>query len=374
MTVRTFQFTVQAPLVDVPRWASSAPLWQWVTIPATSTLLAKMDAANPGGAKPFIYSYSSAALHPDTLDLYVMGGGHADYAGNEVYKLGLNSEAPVWTRLSTPTQPSAGSLYPGGTSLAGAAYYWDGLPTSRHTWQQLWVIPQRNALMTFGAGAVWGNGNGSFANVDAWSLTTNDYVIPSPYANAPMASPEKAFGCVDADRNYWIQYPGGSSYIYKWTQATATWSFVSNGRPHVEGHGCYDSTRNRMVRLPSDYGGGPYMGEHWSCSGALDKQDIPYTSLSFGDRRGVAWYDAGLDRIVFMCTSAAAGASLGRFVWLIHPTTFAATRQDIGGVVPEIGSQEGIYFCYRRFHYVEALRGFVFLSQAGSPAYFMRTS
>ena len=52
----------------------------------------------PGASVRKITAWSSAALDPDSSRLLVWGGGHADYAGNEVYAFDLRSLQ--WTRLS----------------------------------------------------------------------------------------------------------------------------------------------------------------------------------------------------------------------------------------------------------------------------------
>ncbi len=57
---------------------------QWHEIPHSS-LVASGLPGTTGGAVHNITAWSGAALDSETNRLYVWGGGHADYAGNEVF-------------------------------------------------------------------------------------------------------------------------------------------------------------------------------------------------------------------------------------------------------------------------------------------------
>ena len=279
----------------MPAWANG-PVDEWVSIPNTQ-LLAAMTDPNPGGSKAFITSYCGAALHPDTLDLYVIGGGHASYAGNEAYKLVLDSEQPTWVKLSSPT---SGQLYDPIAFAAdpkGFPYYLDGRPSARHTWDAIHVIPERNAVCLFGAGAVWGNGNGGFPNVDAWDIGTRDYVARGAFRDCPFQT--AGMLCVkDAEGNVSIQEQSGSAAIYKWTIPDEC-EVKANGGVHNYATACYDSLRNRVVRFP-DNRNAPINGRYWSCSGPVVPTSFMFSSAPTGSWQGYVRHDPFLDRYLFL--------------------------------------------------------------------------
>jgi hypothetical protein len=75
--------------------------------------------------------------------MFLMGGGHGRYYGNEVYEFDLDTKK--WVRLTNPTVPAAD---------ANRVCYrtWDrgNTPTARHTYNHLAWINHLNALFLFG--------------------------------------------------------------------------------------------------------------------------------------------------------------------------------------------------------------------------------
>lgn len=53
-----------------------------------------------------IFAYSGMATEQETKSCFFMGGGHNDYAGNEVLKLSLNTSVPGWSLFAAKTQAS----------------------------------------------------------------------------------------------------------------------------------------------------------------------------------------------------------------------------------------------------------------------------
>jgi hypothetical protein len=83
----------------------------------------------------------------------VMGGGHGDYAGNEMY--GFNLDTLQWSRLWGPTPNS--QIPPIGS--AGVEIYADGNPSSRHTYSCVQYLPKLDKYFIHG-GSVWGGSGG----------------------------------------------------------------------------------------------------------------------------------------------------------------------------------------------------------------------
>lgn len=101
-----------------------------------------------------VIPWSGAAADDQNHRLILWGGGHSDYAGDEVFVLNLNG-TPAWQLFTKPTTPipNVGDgknweglnpyyvrLSDGGTYKPGAS------PASRHTYNGLQYIPSEQAL------------------------------------------------------------------------------------------------------------------------------------------------------------------------------------------------------------------------------------
>jgi hypothetical protein len=83
----------------------------------------------------------------------VMGGGHGDYAGNEMYA--FNLDTLQWSRLWGPTPNS--QIPPIGS--ASVEVYADGKPSSRHTYSGIQHLPNVDKYFVHG-GSLWGGSGG----------------------------------------------------------------------------------------------------------------------------------------------------------------------------------------------------------------------
>ena len=122
------------------------PPGHWYEIPDSSLVASGLIEGGDGSVKR-ITAWSSAAFDPGTNRLFVWGGGHGDYAGNEVYAFDL--EALRWERLSDPAHPDR----------ERTDTYADGSPRSRHTYDYIEFLPSAKRLMSFGGAALYPYGN-----------------------------------------------------------------------------------------------------------------------------------------------------------------------------------------------------------------------
>jgi hypothetical protein len=382
MTTRTFQFTVASS--SVPTWTQDS-VNNWVEIPGTTLLPTMVAPANAteGNNPSRFFAYSGGAIHPTTLQYFAIGGGHDDYAGNDVYSISLAVQNPSWTRRSTATPAVGGSFYADGTTTStgnGYAYYHDGRPSSRHTWSGApQVIPTLGAqgqLVTFGADSVFGSGNGRFKNVDAWDIATNDYswINPSPLANPngpnPLLPMQTGAGssCLaalkDARGDVWafFQSNGTTVVASRWTASTQTWGTnVAMNRISVAQ--CYDSLRDRIFMFPY---GGANTGQYFS---ALDGSGFTYFSWGANPPptpSGTAYYEPNLDKYVFLPQGY-------NDLWLVDPVTFASTQVVTTGTKPTIGGG-GLAGANTRLVYIPQYKGLAFFPTIDQNAFFIRTS
>jgi hypothetical protein len=139
-----------------------------------------------------IIPWSGAAADDAHQRLIVWGGGHSDYAGNEVSVLNL-SGTPSWERFTSPTMPIPfvwdgkqwEGLKPYYVRLHDGGQYKPGAsPASRHTYNSLQYVPYQNKLYSFGGSLA----NGGYLSAEVWTLdmgTKTWTMLGPPFSQAP---------------------------------------------------------------------------------------------------------------------------------------------------------------------------------------------
>ncbi len=160
---------------EQPAWRRDMARWEWKRIPGSDLNRVRPSVAVPGNLRARIDAWNGLAGDGRTGRLFsAANGGHADYAGNEVYEIDLRADAPTWELLREPTPPEA-ILASDYSSRTYHDYYRDGRPASTHTYYALQYLSSRNAVFKFGAGSLWGSGNEANWKIDAFSLADNDW-------------------------------------------------------------------------------------------------------------------------------------------------------------------------------------------------------
>lgn len=115
---------------------------EWFEVPNS-----QLASIPPGGN--VIAPWSGGAFDTKRNQLIVWGGGHGDYAGNEIYAFSLDTLK--WARL---TDPSSIKDVKGCEPMMP-----DGQPTSRHTYNGLDYIESEDTIIAAG-GFIWPCANG----------------------------------------------------------------------------------------------------------------------------------------------------------------------------------------------------------------------
>jgi len=129
---------------------AATPLNGWVQINTNtfSDAFLPDGASHPDGASgAVVRAWSSAAWDSQRGDLIIYGGGHANYAGNEVYV--LDGQSGLWSRGSLPSRLESGTLY----VVDNAA------PQAAHTYDNNLYLPINDRFITFGGAAYNSGGN-----------------------------------------------------------------------------------------------------------------------------------------------------------------------------------------------------------------------
>lgn len=129
-----------------------------------------------------IRAWSGFAWDSNRGEIILYGGGHANYAGNDVYT--WNSSNLLWERASLPTKLQA----PQATSKFGTVYLTvdnGATPQSAHTYDNNVYLPTLDRFLTFG-GITYSSGGAPYLRQDS----NGNYLVTGPY----LFDPSKADG------------------------------------------------------------------------------------------------------------------------------------------------------------------------------------
>ena len=174
--------TIAAGRHVLPAWLSAMPVHTWAT-PGSNTLSSVDPALDPAvnpnypspapwvgmnGHASVVSAWSGGAWDESAKCLRITGGGHGDYAGNEVYQ--WDALTATFSRLSNPSGAvgNTGTLNDGNDATNPA--YFDGRPRSAHTYGNL---PMRDGVLWNFQGSTYASG---FGICGAWKFVGNDWV------------------------------------------------------------------------------------------------------------------------------------------------------------------------------------------------------
>jgi hypothetical protein len=156
----------------------------WREIPNT-----KIDSVKPGPVPAGMTGHTAVLSAWNSGDYDVAGrrfviaaaGGHADYAGNEVYS--FSTQTLTWSRIKNASigyESNLGLQGCDGPCWTAKDPYTDGTPASRHTYDGVAFLPTKNALWFFG-GVIWSPGGESSIHAYWYNMATNTYTQKSNY-------------------------------------------------------------------------------------------------------------------------------------------------------------------------------------------------
>lgn len=158
-------------------------------------------------------------LHEATSRLRIgPAGGHADYGGNEIYRLDLLQDAPAW-QLEVPPTGAIGNTGIVDDQLEDSNVYFDGRPRSTHTYDL--VVARGDELWLVQPGAPFrsgGNGRGGLSGLMKLANRTWTNVAQGALAPGGPPAPYSAFHDERRDRIYTVHT--GSGVLEYWDMAT----------------------------------------------------------------------------------------------------------------------------------------------------------
>jgi len=336
---------------------------QWYEVPNS-----KMSSVDPCPVQPCSYSGNtgqfavmgswSGGVYDTKRDyLVVWGGGHADYAGNEIYVFDVPSLH--WKML---TEPSA-------DVTPNVAHYADGKPSSRHTNSSLVYDTKDDSMLVCGVSSVYGNGY-ALPDSDAYSFTAKSWtslgVIPDSPNGSPQAIGDIAIYDAKNDR-MWCHTVGGSGALWEFNLTTKGWIMHEQSELSITASALYDSKRHRMVAI-GGYGIRQVIG--WD----LDHPDsAPISHTTTGAEGGRALesiegpgfdYDPVNDVYV--------GWNGGDIIYTLNPVSWVWTQVNpaVGNsVIPTAAVPAGTY---GRFRYIPSKHAFIVVNSTTENVYVLK--
>lgn len=350
-----------------PAWRNALAQWQWVELAGTAAFSgAKPTDTRYGASEGRLNAWNGFAASGKSV--YIAGmGGHADYSGNEAYKLDLSVASPSWAMLR---EPSAWE-----DRLTNVAYFADGRPNSAHLYYSLWCVG--NEIIRVRNDTHWEGGQTRDQECVAFDLAVNDWTCATAYAGSGTTWPDSPNGNI----GYAICqqpiteeiYVVGATHLHKRNPTTGVWTQLAalpdNGSAAYYRASAIDTTRNRLVIVGDSYrvplGGLLYdITANTMSRIEFNSGDSNATAQIIAAAGGhSAWYDASLDRFILKTTNT-------NKVYLVNPITWAVAEQATTGGASITNAANGVF---NKFVQVPDLGGFFYQPNHASNGWFLAT-
>ena len=216
----------------IPTWVSAATVGTWGTIPATN-LLSDLNPANNAAINPnfpnppewtntqsaIISAWNSMSVNPATGEMWIWGGGHADYGGNEPYVFDPRSNTPSWVMRRYPSGAIGNPITDGGSinspalvAASATGFYSDGRPRPTHTYNSTVYVSGKGMSAT-NLYYVFPHVNGPSKAV-YFNEATNDWGLLSDYTALGNSNFINGGSCYDPSRNcVWLLGEGAFNMV-----------------------------------------------------------------------------------------------------------------------------------------------------------------
>lgn len=211
-------------------WARNVASGVWVEVPVAATLdsidpidnvainpnhpLAPEWASNTNRQGAVVYAWCGAAYDDATDTMWLgIGGGHGDYAGNEVYRCQFNTAAPAWEMVRAPSG-AVGNLLTTDDGQEASGLYSDGRPRATHTYNKWVHVPDVGPALVGHGNCSWSGGNGKrwtvFLDSDGEASFTSE---PTSYS---LNGSDGLAACYDVSRHAIWFVPGGTEEVHRY--------------------------------------------------------------------------------------------------------------------------------------------------------------
>ncbi len=351
--MRRILFALLLMLMAVQSWAQLPTTAGWHELADTN--LRSICPADNFGGEMYAFSYycqavteawSSAVFDASRNRLVVWGGGHNDYAGNEVYTINLDDQ--TISRLNDPGIPTNF----GGSCLVVTLM--DGSANSRHTYDGIAYMDNEDRMYVFG-GAVTCLAGGTNADTHTLDFSDLSWHDQDPHTGP---TPNGDVGIVSAyDPNTGKVFVHDNYNLYSYTYSTNTYVKLTSVDSPIDIHmvAVIDSTLKRFYIMGSGNvywydidTGSSYVQQHPTTTGGDDLVNAIYPGIAFDPNNGyiVGWNGGG-------------------FVYKLNTTTHVWTKEIFTGD-PGRATSVGTF---NRWSYSPDYNGFVVVNSMNRNAF-----
>ncbi len=315
---------------------------------------------NSIGLPGVMNAWSGGAYDSKRDRLIVWGGGHAAYAGNELYAFDVKKLR--WQRLTDPslqTDPEG--------KLELTDMYADGLPRARHTYDYIEYVPGIDRFCSFGRGGTFPayyRGASRTNPKKNWTWTFNFETKKWKKSGVPWGVHSSALDPITG--RVWVR-SRHVPYIAEWNPAKKAWAVRSK---RLSGNDCWAvSTIDPLGRKMYTIGHNYFWGYDIAAKGMVAQEDIKSTGtqeivkLKMGP--GVE-YDPVLDKFVCWIRGTDVFAlDLEKFEWKKIPA--AAGNKTVPAAPYKNGT-------WGRWRYVPSMNAYILVSSVKKNVFFYRLS
>jgi hypothetical protein len=224
------------------------------------------------GSVMVAWNSAVADLRRDRLILW--GGGHTDYAGNEIYSLELSANPPTLVRLNPPSPPNSTS-----SCIETLA---DGRPNSRHTYDALVYLPNQDEMFVFGGSL----DRCGFAGNAAWTLQLDSVLLScAPNCSAKWttqdlkSAPSAAYGITTAyDTAQNLVWLNDHNSLWSYDPAAKQFTKRGNVASCYHGTGVFDPDDRYFIQVD---GCAPQLS-YWSTTTGSSQKNPPLDASCAG--------------------------------------------------------------------------------------------
>jgi hypothetical protein len=339
-----------------PAWLSGKALHEWTTLPSPRGSNILPLQVTPGNVKYVADAWGGGTVRAEGSYYILHGGGHGDYAGNEIYVLRMSADSPIWTRIWGPSLLSA--------IVTGNPFYLDGNPASIHTYYTLHFDNQEDVLRRV-QGGWYREPSGVNPKFNSWPWGAARWNPDGTHPDIPgNASP--GAGTVihptTGDIYYWSQ-----SFRAVWRKSMNRWVFTdaATSFSHLEGPLGMDTANNCVWAI----------GGYNTTAGQIHRWDVASNAVTTVNVTGngtaiTAIRQIGMDycpalRVFYLYNAGV--------VYRFDPVQRTIDTVGMIGTGPQASYPDNTGV-WGKFKFVPALEGFVVTPAWDSPTFFFRVT
>jgi len=324
---------------------------EWFEAPDSHLEAVKPDPLPNGSITAVMAAWSGGSYDSKRDKLIVWGGGHSDYAGNEVYAFDVNSLK--WQRLSEPSTDVGG--------IESSGEYPDGTPRSRHTYDYVQYVPVIDRFCTFGGGGLYPSGQTGTAKTHCFDPAAAKWERKADAIGAgtgSLTAVDPATGMV------WMQGAGSDVRFSSWDPGADKWTQYS-----TYSQGWLDYS------LTAAIGGDKFLaigGGHALLWNVENPDRQPVEPAMKGDTGILAVNCPGLAYDPVRGRFAAWAG--GKDIYYLDPSTWTWTKEGPAPgntVIPTTAEKNGTY---GRFRYIPSRDLFIGVNRTNEDVFIFRPS